>query len=316
MKVLFWSRVPFARVQTLDALAQLDGVEVQLVESLEDTLAAVGDIDLLVTGDAPADEATKVLDALTAGGRARAIHFISAGRGGFEAAGIPDEIAVTGPVGANAATVAEHAAALTVALHRQIPAIAQATSEGVWAKHLIKDLRSLEGARVLIVGLGHIGREYAARVRAFGAVAIGLQRTSRADDSVDELRRLDELDELLPTADVVAITIAQTAETTGLFDAERIARIQPGAFLINVARGGIVDTNALADALAAGRLSGAAVDVTEPEPLPEGHPLWAAPNVIISPHFAGGGSPMSMRRVGASAADCVRAMQEEAKPRV
>ena len=105
MKVLFWSKVPFARVQTLDALSDLDGVEVQMVESLDDCIAAVGDVDLLVTGDAPADEAARVLEALRAGGRADAIHFISAGRGGFEAAGIPEGIAVTGPIGGEFARV-------------------------------------------------------------------------------------------------------------------------------------------------------------------------------------------------------------------
>ncbi len=313
MKVLFWSKVPFARTQTLDALSDLDGVEVQMVESLDDCIAAVGDVDLLVTGDAPADEAVRVLEALRAGGRAGAIHFISAGRGGFEAAGIPEGIAVTGPIGANAATVAEHAAALTLALYRQIPAITRATADREWAKHLVRELKSLEGARVLIVGLGHIGREYAERMGAFGATTIGLQRTPRPDDSVAELHGLDGLDELLPTVDVVAITIAQSESTTGLIDARRLGLMRPGAVLINVARGGIVDTLALAEALAAGTIAGAGVDVTDPEPLPADHPLWTAPNVIISPHFAGGGSPMAMRRVGQSAADRVRAMQEEAK---
>jgi len=315
MKVLFWSKVPFARAQTLDALATLDGVEVRMVETLEDCLAEVGDAELLVTGDAPTGEAAQVLAAMTAG-RTSSIHFISAGRDGFQAAGIPDEIAVTGPVGANAATVAEHAVALTLALGRQVPAIAAATRQREWAKRLITGLRSLEGATVLIVGLGYTGRAYATRVRAFGSTTIGIQRTPRPDASVDQIRRLDELDELLPSADVVVITIALSDETTQLIDGRRLALMKPGAILVNVARGGIVDTDALAEALDSGRLAGAALDVTEPEPLPADHPLWGAPNVLISPHFAGGGSPMSMRRVGQSAADRALAIQEEAKGRV
>lgn len=285
-----------------------------MVESLADCLAAVGDVDLLVTGNAPADQAAQVLAAMAGPtSRASSIHFISAGRDGFEAAGIPESITVTGPVGANAATVAEHAAALTLTIYRQMGAIAQATAGQEWAKHLMKGLKSLEGAKVLIVGLGHIGREYAKRVSAFGATTIGLQRTPRPDASVDETRSLDELDELLPTVDVVAITVALSPETAGLFDARRFALMKPGAVLINVARGELVDTLALADALRSGHLGGAGVDVTAPEPLPGDHPLWSAPNILVSPHFAGGGSPMSMRRVGQSAADRARQLQQEEK---
>lgn len=313
MKVLFWSKVPFARAQTLDALSALDGVDVQMVESLADCIAEVGDVDFFVTGNAPAEEAAQVLEAMAAGGRATSLHFISAGRDGFEEAGIPDGITVTGADGANAAPVAEHAAALTLALYRQIPAITRATADREWARHLVMQLKSLEGSRVLIVGLGQIGREYAKRISAFGATTIGLQRTPRPDDSVDETHSLSELDALLPTVDVVAVTVALSDQTAGLFDASRLALMKPSAVLVNVARGGIVDTLALAEALASGQLAGAGVDVTEPEPLPADHPLWTAPNVIVSPHFAGGGSPMSMRRVGQSVADRARALQEEAK---
>ena len=312
MKALYWSRVPFARAQTREALAAVDGLELVYAESLEDCLAQVAEAELLVTGDAPESEAARVLAAATAPGSAtRAIHFISAGRDGYEAAGIPATIAVSGPVGANAATVAEHAMGLTLAILRQIRGIALATVAHEWNKALAPALRSLEGANVLIVGLGHIGREYAKRARAFGGRTVGLQHRTRPDDSVDRLATMADLDAELVDADIVVITAALTPDTQGLFGAERIARMKPGAILINTARGPIVDALALAAAIDEGRLAGAGVDVTDPEPLPADHPLWDAKNVLVSPHFAGGGSALSLQRVGASAANRARALLEE-----
>jgi len=310
MKVLYWSRIPFARRQTREALEAVPGIELRYVETLEECLAELPGAELLVTGDVPAPEAARVLAVASAEGL-RAIHFISAGRDGFDAAGIPDDLAVTGPVGASAATVAEHAMGLTLGLLRQIRGIALATVAREWDKGLITGLRSLEGAEVLIVGLGHIGREYAQRVRAFGARTVGLQHRPRPDDSVDRLATMADLDRELPQADIVFISAALTAETAGLFDADRIARMKPGAILVNTARGGLVDTLALATAVEEGRLGGAGVDVTDPEPLPADHPLWGVPNVLVSPHFAGGGSPLALQRVGASAASRARELMEE-----
>ena len=310
MKVLYWSRVPFARRQTREALEAVPGVELQYAETIEECLAGLAGAELLVTGDVPAPDAARVLAAASAEGL-RAIHFISAGRDGFEAAGIPEGIAVSGPVGANAATVAEHAMGLTLGVLRQIRGIALATVAREWDKSLITGLRSLEGAEVLIVGLGHIGREYAQRVRAFGARTVGLQHRPRPDDSVDRLATMADLDRELPQADVVFVAAALTPDTAGLFDAARIARMKPGAVLVNTARGGLVDTLALARAVEEGRLAGAGVDVTDPEPLPAEHPLWAAPNVLVSPHFAGGGSALALQRVADSAASRAKELVEE-----
>jgi len=312
MKVVFWAKGPFARQATLDALSAVDGVEVELVETLADCLQRIPTSDLLVLGDAPVDEATQIIAAATApDSRLRALHFISAGRDGFEAAGLPDSLTVSGPVGAAASTVAEHAMALTLAVGRQMIAIARDTAARVWNRGLVTGLRSLEGQRVLVVGLGHVGREYAQRAKAFGATIIGLQRTPRPAPVADELGTIDEIDRYLPSADVVVLTLALTPETRYLIDARRIDLMRDSAVLINVARGGLVDHDALAAALTEGRLHGAGVDVTDPEPLPSEHPLWGAPNTIISPHFAGGGSSAALGRVGQSAADRARTLQEE-----
>ena len=141
-----------------------------------------------------------------------------------------------------------------------------------------------------IVGYGQIGREIALRARPFGIRTIAVSRTRKSDDLLDESYTLSELDQALARADIVMLTIALTPETRHLFDRRRLAACKPGVVLINVARGGLVDQQALAAALASGQVGGAGLDVVDPEPLPASDPLWAAPNLIISPHFAGGGS--------------------------
>ncbi|GGA74580.1 phosphoglycerate dehydrogenase [Pseudoclavibacter endophyticus] len=311
LKVLFWSPTVFAREATLDALDAVEGIETEIVQEIDDCVAGIASADVLVLGDAPPHDARRVVEAIAVSdGRLRAMHFVSAGREGFESVGFPAGVEVTGPTGANAPTVAEHAVALTLAVMRQIGRIAVNTSQGAWDRSLVRKLRSLEGQTALIVGLGHIGREVAIRLRAFGVHTIGLQRRARPDASVNELGNIADLDDYLPRADVVIISAALTAETAGLFGAERFAALPDTAVVINVARGGLVDTDALAAALGAGQLAGAGVDVTDPEPLPEGHPLWTAPGVVISPHIAGGGSPASMARIGESVAACVRGLQD------
>lgn len=307
MKALFWSPVPFARQATEAAVASVEGVELRVVVELDDCLREVGSADLLILGDAPAPVARQVLDAVSApDSRTRALHFISAGRDGFEQAGIPDDLVVTGQDGAAAPTVAEHAVALLLAVLRQTIAISRNTAERTWDRSTAQRLRSLEGQRVLIVGLGNIGREVATRVRAFGAHTVGLQRTARADDSADELGLISELDAHLAAADVVVLTVALAEETAGMIGAARLALMKPTAVVVNVSRGGLVDHDALAATLADGKLGGAALDVTDPEPFPAEHPLWGAPNVILSPHVAGGGSPATMARIGKRVAERVR----------
>ena len=140
-----------------------------------------------------------------------------------------------------------------------------------------------------VLGLGDIGGEFAKRAKALGARVIGVRRTGTdKPDFVDELIHTDKLDEYLPQADCVAITLPGTTATKGMFDAERMAKMKDGAILLNVGRGMIVDTDALCAALENGKLAGAGVDVTDPEPLPTDHPLWKMENAVITPHISGG----------------------------
>ena len=134
---------------------------------------------------------------------------------------------------------------------------------------------------------GGLGLDFGAK--ALGARVIGVRRTGTdKPDFVDELIHTDKLDEYLPQADCVAITLPGTTATKGMFDAERMAKMKDGAILLNVGRGMIVDTDALCAALENGKLAGAGVDVTDPEPLPTDHPLWKMENAVITPHISGG----------------------------
>lgn len=157
----------------------------------------------------------------------------------------------------------------------------------------------LAGKTVLIAGYGAIGRAVEDRLQPFGVSFFRLGRQAR--DGVEPAERLDDL---LPAADIVVLLVPLTEETKGLIDRGRLARMKPSALLVNAARGPVVETDALLEALQAGRVR-AVLDVTDPEPLPEGHPLWSAPNVLITPHI-GGASARFMERAVHLAADQVR----------
>jgi phosphoglycerate dehydrogenase-like enzyme len=147
----------------------------------------------------------------------------------------------------------------------------------------------LEGRRVVIVGMGSIGTAIATRLRPFGVDTVGVGRTAR-----DGVHALVDLDDLLPTADIVVAMLPLTGGTEGILDARRLSLLRDGALFVNAGRGRTVDTEALTRELASGRLR-AALDVVDPEPLPPDHPLWALPNVLISPHMAGDSPSTTMR---------------------
>ena len=159
--------------------------------------------------------------------------------------------------------------------------------------------RSLVGARVLVIGAGDIGRAIGRMLAGFDVELTYVARTAR-----DGVRSTDELRRLLPRADVVILVVPVTPETRGMVDAEFLAAMPDGALLVNAARGVVVDTDALLAELTAGRLR-AALDVTDPEPLPEGHPLWSAPGLLLTPHV-GGEVPRTGERAVATVVDQMR----------
>jgi glyoxylate reductase len=178
---------------------------------------------------------------------------------------------------------AEFALALLLAAARRVVEADRFVREGRW-REWAPDLllgRELAGATLGVIGLGAIGRAVAGRARAFGMRVLGWNRTPRALPGVETVT----LDALLERSDFVSVHVALAPETRGLLGPAAFARMRPGAVLVNVARGGIVDEDALAAALASGRLAAAALDVFEREPLPASSPLLAAPNLVLAPHL-------------------------------
>jgi phosphoglycerate dehydrogenase-like enzyme len=165
----------------------------------------------------------------------------------------------------------------------------------------------LPEATALLVGVGGAGAEVGRLLAAFGVTVLGVDpRRDAAPPGVAELHRPDTLDDLLPRADFVIITAPETPATRGLFHRERLRRMKPTAFLINVSRGAIVALDDLAAALAAGEIAGAGLDVFETEPLPAGHPLWKLPGALLTPHVGGEGPHLRERREAVLRENCRR----------
>jgi phosphoglycerate dehydrogenase-like enzyme len=187
--------------------------------------------------------------------------------------------------GVHDASTAEWVVAAVLASVRDFPYFGAEQAAGRWAYRFTG---CLAGKTVLIVGYGSIGAAVEARLAGFGVQVVRVARSAR-----DGVHPVADLPGLLPAADVVILLAPMTGETTGLADAAFLARLKDGALLVNAARGPLVVTSDLVAELAAGRIS-AALDVTDPEPLPAGHPLWALPNVLITPHVAAS-TPVSGR---------------------
>ena len=193
---------------------------------------------------------------------------------------------LTNSTGAYSQAVAEHALACTLTLQKKLHLYRDAQKEGRWSEY--GTVCSISDSTVLIVGLGDIGCYYARLVKALGAYVIGVKRRSSAKpDCVDELYTMDSLKELLPRADVVFSILPGTKSTYHLYTEELFEAMKSSAVFLNLGRGGAVAADALYDAVSTGKIAAAAVDVTEPEPLPADHPLWKLDNLLITPHVSG-----------------------------
>jgi D-3-phosphoglycerate dehydrogenase len=209
-----------------------------------------------------------------------------AGIEGFVEAGVLDSDHLwTSAKAAYGPATAEHALALILAAARRIHVHARASSwEGEAARSPSETAwRRLQNATVALVGTGGIGR---ALLRPLGAVVIGVNRSGRPLPGAARTVTVEGLDDVVPEADFVVLAAALTPQTRWLFDTDMLGRMRSDAWIVNVARGPLIETGALVAALARGSVGGAALDVTDPEPLPDGHPLWSLENVLITPHVA------------------------------
>ncbi len=201
---------------------------------------------------------------------------------------LPENCAVTNATGAYGLAISEWMLGMWLGLCKDLFLYRDRQNRCEWDA-IERPVRSVAGSRVLCVGLGDIGSSFARRAHAMGAQVVGVRRHA-PDTCPSYCVRVvgqKDLDTELPQADLVALSLPGTDETVHMFDAVRIARMKPGAILMNVGRGTAVDTDALTEALRSGHLFGAALDVTNPEPLPADHPLWKLPNAFITPHISG-----------------------------
>ncbi|HEX3883369.1 MAG TPA: D-2-hydroxyacid dehydrogenase [Stellaceae bacterium] len=261
------------------------GIKSFAVRDAEALAGRIGEADVLVVSglwnNALLDRA----------GKLKLIQSIGAGTDQFPR----DELAKRGirlasAQGVNMRAVAEHAMALILALARRLPEARDNQARRHW-RGMIADIGGREdelgGKTLLVVGLGQIGGRLAQLAKAFDMRVIGLRRNPAAGGPANTVHAMSELAAHLPEADFVALTCPLTKETENLIDAAALARMKPAAYLINVARGRVVDEAALVAALRSGKIAGAGIDVTVEEPLGAASPLWAMPQVLVTPHTAG-----------------------------
>ena len=269
----------------VDALRrELPAVEFIVPDTEEQKLAAAADAEVAL--------GSVTAELLAAAPR---LKWVQSGSAGVE--WIPPELAdtdivVTNTRGAHAATIAEHAFGMLIALARRFDDLRRAQRDKVWLRPAPQPTVGLAGLTMGVIGLGNIGRAIAVRAHAFEmpVIAVDAHPVARPD-YVAEVGLLDGLDDLLRRADVVAVATPITDATRGMLSAERLALLKPTAYLLGMSRGGIIDEPALVRMLREGALAGAGLDVTAVEPLPADSELWDAPNILISPHS----SPSSAR---------------------
>jgi len=211
------------------------------------------------------------------------VRWVSVGGSGTDhlATWDPARVTVTNAAGVAADMMAEYTIGALLHFSLDLPGFRAAQTRHAWGAGRVKPI---EGQHLLILGLGQTGQAIARRARAMGMQVTGMRARPQPTAYVARVIAEDALDAVLPEVDAIALCVPLLDSTRGLLNAGRIAAIKPGAVLVDVSRGGVVDQTALADALASGHLAGAALDVFEVEPLPKDNPFWDMPNVIVTPH--------------------------------
>jgi phosphoglycerate dehydrogenase-like enzyme len=284
--VLIWA----AERPERDALVVPEGVELASVPPQPGDHPDLPRVEVLV----PPYRSRRVLSALPGMAGLRLVQALESGVE-WLLPHVPDGVTVCNSRGAHDVAVAEWVVGVVLAVQRKLPEHLDAQRQGLWRDIVAEDewgppfAGDLEGATVLIVGHGSIGTAVERRLEPFGVDFLRVARGERPG-----VQPVSALPSMIPDADVVIVLVPLTPDTEGLVDASLIGAMKPGALLINAGRGRLVDQEALTEALYDGRIR-AALDVTDPEPLPAGDRLWTAPNLLLTPHMAGD-TPRRYRR--------------------
>lgn len=289
--------VPYA--VGVEPLSKLPGVTVIRYEPGEALPADAATAQVFIPPFLASAEAVSLVHELPA---LRLVQLLTAGAEAWS--DVPDGVLVANCRGAHSGATAEWILAALLSVYRHFPRFLRAQDAGTWDYHVTEELA---GKRVLIVGAGDVAAQTVRRLEAFDVETALVGRTARAG-----VHGIDEVHDLLPRFDACVVIIPLTGETRGLVDEAFLAAMPDGAVLVNAARGPVADTEALLAELTSGRLR-AALDVTDPEPLPPGHPLWAAPGLLLAPHV-GGSVPLAFPRAFAIAAEQIAAFARGETP--
>ncbi|MBP0623349.1 D-2-hydroxyacid dehydrogenase [Cupriavidus consociatus] len=285
MKFVFYGA--FGRDVVGPAIAAAPGVVLQYADTAETLAEYLADADAFVTVGPAYTPA--VANAVASASKLQWIQTLSAGFETLERLGVPAHITVTNAGDSWSIAVAEHAMALLLALAKQIPDAVRQQGSHAWDRRVMPRMSNLQGRTMVIAGFGSIGQAVAQRAKAFGMRIVAVTRNIKPSDLADAVFPPEELHEALQQADALVIAVPGQADTVRMFNQAVFLACKKGCVVINVSRGNVVEQKALADALKSGHLGGAGLDVTEIEPLPEADAFWDMPNLLITPHVAGGG---------------------------
>jgi len=292
------------------------GVQPRVVELIaaEQGVVVANDIGAL-TRELPLAHALVIQDpawSAEVAGLARAapnLHWVQLLTSGFDniaTHGAPDGASITNARGAFSPAVAVHAVSLYLALLRNVPQMVIQRPQHAWDRSFAAKIITPAETKVMIAGFGSVGQAIAHLLKNFGVWIVGATRNGASHCLADEMIAGGEIRARLPDMDSVFLCLPLTDDTRNLIDADVLDSMKSDAVIVNVGRGALIDQFALARALREGKIGGAAVDVTAPEPLPADHPLWDAPNVIVSPHVAGAAGALGARRQAAAATENIR----------
>ena len=266
----------------INAAAESCGCSVRYFLTHQEALPHISDVDIFFgPSDARSPEMVKAMPGLKwfASYYAGVDPLLPAGRLG-------EEVILTNGSGAYGVTIAEHMVMVCLMMLRRYPEYYRMVQNKEFSSDLM--IGSLYGAKIVICGTGDIGSKFAARLRAFcPAEIIGVNRTGRAVEGFDRVIPMTEIDTVLPEADILALTLPGTPLTNNLISRERIASMKRGSYIVNVGRGNSIDQDAVIDALNAGHLAGAALDVFRTEPVPQEDSAWTTEGLLFTPHCSG-----------------------------